>query len=200
VRTSVVWGQAGSRGGRSHVASAAYLRILAQLLGVRYDDLRQREQQRGRRRARVRLLSATAAVLVLGGLAIFALTMRGDAQRLREAGAAEQALAAELGESWTPDQLAGAEAIIARLAALAPDRALRPGVRKESTGDSWNQHGYRRRIRRHQFLADIVDRAPRSGGPAIPHLRLRFARAPLGMTERQRDVRKKNWREIHDLH
>ena len=58
---------------------AAKLKILAGVLGVPYDDLRQREAQRRQRRLAALAVAATIGFLVMAGLTIFAFTSRAEA-------------------------------------------------------------------------------------------------------------------------
>lgn len=71
-----------------HVRRMAKLRLLAQILGIRFDDLRQREQERRARRLAVVAASAVLMTALTGGLAVAALLSRSDA--LRERGIARQ--------------------------------------------------------------------------------------------------------------
>ncbi len=105
---------------RGHSAGMAKTRLLAQMLGVRFDDLRQRELQRSRRR---RLAAAAAVAVALVGLV-------GMAQLEQHARAARQANdfarrfdAALEQRDWTADRLAETEQVLAGWDRVGPQDA-----------------------------------------------------------------------------
>jgi tetratricopeptide (TPR) repeat protein len=63
---------------------AAKLKILAGILGVPYDELRQREAARRQKRLAVIAVAATIGFLVMAGLTIFAFISRGEAIEQRQ--------------------------------------------------------------------------------------------------------------------
>ena len=73
---------------------AAKLKLLAGLIGVGYDDLRQREASRRQRQLAIVALASTAGLIVTAGLAVFAFIARADAIRDRDF-AREKTLTAE---------------------------------------------------------------------------------------------------------
>ena len=72
---------------------AAFLKLVAGVIGVRYDDLRQREQSRRHRRLLTLAAAASVGFLLMAGLAVFALIARAEAVRQRDV-ARQQTLAA----------------------------------------------------------------------------------------------------------
>jgi len=73
---------------------AAKLKILAGLIGVGYDELRQREAGRRQRQLAIIALASTVGLVLTGALAIFAFIARGEAIRDRDL-AREKTLTAE---------------------------------------------------------------------------------------------------------
>lgn len=73
-----------SDGSRGHISRSAKLRLISTLLGVRYDDLVNRDQQR--RIRRLAAATSVACIIMLGmiGLAAFAVIQRIDAVRQRD--------------------------------------------------------------------------------------------------------------------
>jgi hypothetical protein len=66
-----------------HLARMALLRIMACILGVRFDDLRRREQERRARRFAYLSLGGAILALIMAGLALVALLQRNEANRQR---------------------------------------------------------------------------------------------------------------------
>ena len=62
----------------------AFLKLVAGVIGVRYDDLRQREQVRRQRRLLILASAACIGFIVMAGLATFALVSRAQAVRERD--------------------------------------------------------------------------------------------------------------------
>jgi tetratricopeptide (TPR) repeat protein len=73
---------------------AAFLKLVAGIIGVRYDELRQREQARRQRRLLAFATAAGLGFLLMSGLAIFAFVSRAEAVRQRDI-ARQQTLAAQ---------------------------------------------------------------------------------------------------------
>ena len=72
----------------------AFLKLVAGIIGVRYDELRQREQVRRHKRLFALATAASVGFLFMAGLTIFALISRADAVRQRDI-ARQQSLAAQ---------------------------------------------------------------------------------------------------------
>jgi tetratricopeptide (TPR) repeat protein len=72
---------------------AAFLKLVAGVIGVRYDDLRQREQSRRHRQLLTFAAAASVGFLLMAGLSVFALISRAEAVRQRDV-ARQQTLAA----------------------------------------------------------------------------------------------------------
>lgn len=73
---------------------AAFLKLVAGIIGVRYDELRQREQARRHKRLLALAAAAIAGFLLMSGLTVFAFISRADAVRQRDV-ARQQTLAAQ---------------------------------------------------------------------------------------------------------
>lgn len=73
---------------------SAFLKLVAGIVGVRYDELRQREQARRHRRLLALATAAGAGCLVMSALAVFAFISRAEAVRQRDI-ARQQTLAAQ---------------------------------------------------------------------------------------------------------
>jgi tetratricopeptide (TPR) repeat protein len=72
---------------------AAFLKLVAGVIGVRYNDLRQREQSRRHRQLLTFAAAASVGFLLMAGLSVFALISRAEAVRQRDV-ARQQTLAA----------------------------------------------------------------------------------------------------------
>lgn len=73
---------------------AAFLKLVAGIVGVRYDELRQREQARRHKRLLAVATAASIGLLLMAGLTVFAFISRADAVRQRDI-ARQQTLAAQ---------------------------------------------------------------------------------------------------------
>lgn len=73
---------------------AAFLKLVAGMIGVRYDDLRQREHARKQRRLMILASAASIGFVIMAGLTTFAFISRSEAVRQRDI-ARQQTLAAE---------------------------------------------------------------------------------------------------------
>ncbi len=84
---------------------SALLKLLAAILGVQFDELKQRDLERQRRFWMRIGVAATAGVLVLLGLTIFAFTQRNEAVRQREIAEqrARDAISRQLDSPWHQD-------------------------------------------------------------------------------------------------
>ncbi|MCC7137809.1 MAG: TIR domain-containing protein [Planctomycetes bacterium] len=80
---------------RSAQRRLALLRILAPVLGCRFDELRQRDQERQRRRARRTAVLFAALASALGGLSAYALNQRSQVRDERDRVAASMLVASE---------------------------------------------------------------------------------------------------------
>src|SRR2546423_4171704 len=67
-----------------HLARMARLRLMACILGVRFDDLRQREAERRARRLAYLSIAAAVLMFVMAGLALVARLQRNEAHRQRQ--------------------------------------------------------------------------------------------------------------------
>lgn len=63
---------------------SAFLKLVAGVIGVRYDDLRQREQARRHRRLMALASAASVGFLIMAGLTVFAFLSRAEAVRERD--------------------------------------------------------------------------------------------------------------------
>lgn len=76
-----------------HLKRMAKLRLLACVLGCRFDDLRQRERERRMKRVVLGSVAMAAVLLVVAGLAVLAVLQAGKAQRMSDLAAEKQATA-----------------------------------------------------------------------------------------------------------
>ena len=100
----------------------AKLRLLAQILGVRFDDLRQREQERRARRLRAVGAVLAFLLIVMAGLAAVALNQRNEA-RTQTGIATTQRERAEQGEALAKQRLEAANLNLSQVFVEKGDRA-----------------------------------------------------------------------------
>lgn len=127
---------------RRVVRKTALLKLLAGMLGVPYDDLRRRDEERARRRLAWLAGGATGLALVLLGLSLFAWNQWQRAEReLRVSRAQALAVQAQIAYVTTPESETPGAAGIERgillalesldtFPSLEGDQALRAGLRK----------------------------------------------------------------------
>lgn len=139
------------RAGRGHAAQSAKLRLLAQLLQVRFDDLRRREQERRNRRLAIIGAVTTTMALLMTLLAVEAVAQRDRAirgeesadQRRREAEHARELARTAQGRAEDAGHLAEAQRKVAesRLAdsLLAQADTMAAGERWADAGKLYHE-------------------------------------------------------------
>ena len=129
-----VLARAGGRRSRGHARRSARLRLLATLLGVRFDDLRQREQERRTRRFAYAAAGVAVVALAMAALAVLAVLQRNEAHRQRglaeqrEREAVEQRRVAQQNAAIADEQRSLALDTLNGLIFEVHDRLDRPGL------------------------------------------------------------------------
>jgi hypothetical protein len=96
---------------RSRTRRTALLRLIAGILGVGFDDLRNREQERQVRRLTFLVSGAIVVLAIVSGLAVYSEFSRREAERQRLTAVANEAVSlARLGDdAWTQNKILDAE-------------------------------------------------------------------------------------------
>ena len=105
----------------------ARLRLIACVIGVKFDDLRQREQERRNRRLAAVGLFMMVLLCLMGGLTLFAFTQRNAAKR--ETGRATQATARATSEAIRASQATTRAVAGEQLAKTESARATEEAIR-----------------------------------------------------------------------
>lgn len=116
--------------------SAARLKLIAGILGVPYDELRQREAVRRQQRLAIFATAASIGFLLMGGLAIFALISRAEAVRQRDI-ARQRTITAERTVAFVKSMFEVSDPSEARGATITAREVLDRGARQieEGLGD-----------------------------------------------------------------